>query len=492
MHRVQSHAVLSLADTGGFGEAIAIISAACIGLPTFKSAEAGIWRRGRPLAVALVIAIVAFNIGLLARTVAELPFGISPMPMSIILAGFITALLTWISAAAMNYSDPNVLSVARWSSAGIGLACTVRAVPHGLPLSFLNADWSQSILIACAVSLPLALMPRTLWGRLGMGVLMASVGGTFAGATWLVGQVYPIKAMLALASGSMLILGFAQISTGIAMFIALTLFALVGGALGHYRGAMYGAGLFGLLFSGGLTWGLSRGGDSEAPSRLNKYWSMFEAAVLRILEPIILSPLLCVAVALLQRFPWRPERFLQFCQETFLVRHFGPEFEFIHRLLRDHFALAELIPAIGQPTDDRRLSAIQSLGYQGEASLDLLGELSTDRDPRVRAAALSAAGHISSPTVAYILQQAFDDREPQVRGAIIRSLFKLPLEQRRLKLDLLEPLGDGSEADVLLDFVDEINNRFMVGRLLVKLGPPAVEPLLYRLGDKDQIVRGGG
>ncbi|QSN61214.1 MULTISPECIES: HEAT repeat domain-containing protein [unclassified Caballeronia] len=67
---------------------------------------------------------------------------------------------------------------------------------------------------------------------------------------------------------------------------------------------------------------------------------------------------------------------------------------------------------------------VQALGYQGGAALEILSELSKGDDSQARAAAVTGLGHISSPLEGSILQDRINDRDPEVRRALIRRCDK--------------------------------------------------------------------
>jgi HEAT repeat protein len=207
------------------------------------------------------------------------------------------------------------------------------------------------------------------------------------------------------------------------------------------------------------------------------------------LQKSVLSPILWWSVALGARLPWGRRPLLAFCKDAFLLKQAGAELEFVHRLLRDYFALHELLPAIATADRATRLGAIRSLGYLGESALDLLEELSRNSGPDIRAAAVTGLGHISSPIVASLLERSLLDPAPAVRIALIPAIFKLSEGTLDRLLKKLVPLGDGSEVDALLACAVDLYARARVRRALVCLGPTAVMPLIARLGERDPHIR---
>src|SRR5262249_9562614 len=164
--------------------------------------------------------------------------------------------------------------------------------------------------------------------------------------------------------------------------------------------------------------------------------------------------------------------------------------EFVHRLLRDYFALRVLRPRLSVPDKQRRLDAIRFLGYQGEASLDVLTEFATDEDPEVRAAALTGLSHVSSPIVAQCLAQHLDDPPPVVRKALLPAIFTLSISERDRLLSSLKPLGDGCELDPLLDDLrKQVYLSSESQKFIRDLAQAEVEVLKARLKSKDSAYR---
>src|SRR3712207_6688333 len=116
----------------------------------------------------------------------------------------------------------------------------------------------------------------------------------------------------------------------------------------------------------------------------------------------------------------------------------------MHRLVRDHFALHQLLPSVFTPDHPGRLQSIMNLGYQGESALDWLRELAGDPDPAVRAAALTGISHIASPLATQCIEEHASDTAHGVRQAVISAVFAMPEPDMERILDRIQPLGDGS------------------------------------------------
>lgn len=198
-----------------------------------------------------------------------------------------------------------------------------------------------------------------------------------------------------------------------------------------------------------------------------------------LLDTLVLSPLAWSFLTLARRFPVRRQRFLNSAVDAFLLKRSRFEFEFVHRLLRDHFALRQLVPKL-QSEGTVKVETVQALGYQGEAALDLLIEYSSDADPDLRAAAVTALAHIPSPAAVAALRERMKDKAPEVRQALIRTLPKLGYVEQSNFLDRLDPLGDGCEVVPILETFGDWR-RVAATYLMKRMGESAIGPLLRAL-----------
>jgi len=302
-----------------------------------------------------------------------------------------------------------------------------------------------------------------------------------------------IAGFIAVGASLMLTLAVAEVPAAVLILLSYSLFALAGGAMADYRGAILSAAFFGLLCAISsaveMTWSLRH---NKLIERLVVRSKTVGDGTLRLLDRIILSPCLWRIVAIGRRFPWRHDQFMSFCKDAFLLKQSSQECEFIHRLLRDYFALRELRPRLSASDKHRRLDVIRFLGYQGEAALDVLTEFAGDQEPSVRAAALTGLSHISSPIVTRCFELHIDDRNPLVRQAIIPGIFRLPDENKTQLLSRLQPLGDGCEVEPLLDCLQAlalIRRDEEIYDVLKRLGKAAMEPLKGRLRSRDKHAR---
>ena len=157
------------------------------------------------------------------------------------------------------------------------------------------------------------------------------------------------------------------------------------------------------------------------------YLVWLKAQTARAVEWLLLNPLLRVMLPLVNKTCFRYRSFLDYAADTMLLKHVGTEYEFVHRLLRDHFAIRELIPALSQAEGEKRIAIIQRLSRQGDSSFDALANLTTHSDSLIRRAAIEGLGRIAIPKVLPImLERIQQDPDEEVRSAVVQSLRKIP------------------------------------------------------------------
>lgn len=154
----------------------------------------------------------------------------------------------------------------------------------------------------------------------------------------------------------------------------------------------------------------------------------------RIMRPFattyLFQPCLLAVLAVRRRAPWRFRRFLVEATETLLLKQAGGDYEFVHPLLRDHFALRDLVPHLYDERQKARLDVLQRLGSQGESSFDILLDLTNHQDPKVRVGAVLGLGNLPTPMVAPLLVSLLaKDQEPAVHRQVLERLRKLPWEE---------------------------------------------------------------
>jgi hypothetical protein len=122
-------------------------------------------------------------------------------------------------------------------------------------------------------------------------------------------------------------------------------------------------------------------------------------------------------IAALRLFPLRAGKFINSCSDAFLLKRSMNDVEFVHRLLRDYFALRQLMPQL----------AVEGVGkiqaVQGEAALEILAEFVQQGDPAVRTAAISSLGRIPSPISTLMAERLRSGYE----SSSTEGAYRLPL-----------------------------------------------------------------
>jgi HEAT repeat protein len=247
-----------------------------------------------------------------------------------------------------------------------------------------------------------------------------------------------------------------------------------------------------------------------------------------VVQRSVYNPVMKVMIACTGGLPLRFTRFLDYAADAVLLKRSGSDLEFIHRLLRDHFALRELRQSWqNSRSKSQRLETIPSIGLQGESGFDWLEELARDAYPLVREAAVLALGAVGGPTILAPIEIAITDPEPAVRRAavlsskVVTSLDHHPDALRHLanerdrevvaaifdlsanpdlgrwsweKLILVgQILGNFPEdRELLRHLVRAASNRFVPDSTITQLIPPSIEEALPTfLTDSDPELRGG-
>ena len=161
----------------------------------------------------------------------------------------------------------------------------------------------------------------------------------------------------------------------------------------------------------------------QEPKFIEKTGSSIAYATDRFLYNLLIKSVLTFK----RLIPANCHRLLNYSISALLLKRVGTEYEFIHRLLRDHFAIRELVPTLSGHTElKERLQSIERLSFQGESAFDTLEELTKDNNPRIREAAIEGLGRVAIPEVVTVMQAALEDSSIQVRKTIIKNLRKLP------------------------------------------------------------------
>ncbi len=122
-----------------------------------------------------------------------------------------------------------------------------------------------------------------------------------------------------------------------------------------------------------------------------------------LIERYIVNQVLNLILKVRREVPWFFKRFLNTMRNTLLLKSVSTNHEFVHRLLRDHFAIRELIPQLGTGDMQNRTRSIQRLALQGESSIDTLAALLHDSHAQIREAAVIGLTKTGMPAIVPIL-----------------------------------------------------------------------------------------
>jgi HEAT repeat protein/energy-coupling factor transporter ATP-binding protein EcfA2 len=203
------------------------------------------------------------------------------------------------------------------------------------------------------------------------------------------------------------------------------------------------------------------------------------------------SPMLLGVLAAARALPYRPWHFVSYAESALLLKRSSSGIEFMHRLLRDYFALRELRPELDASTRERRLEAIRKLGFQGEATIPLLVDLATSSDPDVRAGSITSLGRIAPPDIIRHLEAALDDTEAQVRRAAVLATRVIRIWDVRRLLERLKDDGALSVREALLDIACEKHFMSLISHLvaLARTDDNALLSYMVENADRGDLAR---
>jgi DNA polymerase III delta prime subunit len=479
--------IVPVSSTGALAIAVLAISS-CGLLPLAATARKHVV--GVVLLVALGGGFVLDVVAIARQLAAALPGDISPSSLGVVL---LVVSLVLSLAADTGFDDDDLWKLSGWALGGIGIVVALQFSPDSWYSHRFDRAMLQALVMGTAVGLAMSMEEAD-----GLKEALAFIGAfsaiaiSFQQVALRVPELNWVLTLAAIGASIVFVVAIVEIPVGILVLLGYAFLAFVGGLVGGYPGAVVGAAFLFLL------WAVSAAlvntlftGRGQAP-RLEALGSVVAGTIVRAVERMVLSPALWGVAAIGRRFAWRRDSFVAFCHEAFLLKQSSQECEFVHRLVRDYFALDALRPRLALSNTHGRLDAIRLLGYQGESALDVLAEFVEAPDASVRAAALTGLSHISSPVVARSFELRLGDRNPSVRQALILGLFSLPMGDCTRLLDGLELLGDCSELDPLLAGLRTQNawrHEERIYDLIRALGPEAIEPLKQRLRSKDRDSR---
>ncbi|MEM8723423.1 MAG: HEAT repeat domain-containing protein, partial [Cyanobacteria bacterium P01_G01_bin.39] len=428
--------------------------------------------------LSIVIVFMGAFGGVVSSLAAVLPITFDPSALGAVAAVIIYVVLT------LNNSEINLSYYLSATAVSIILPL--------VPILFNKSIPSLGIAASIAVAQWIFLVMK--WLREDEGVWYAFVVSPFevAGVALLGGLSVSIIAiqnwdetiiLLGLLFG---IFGFLEENPRPIILFLITLAALIGGCAANSIGSLVGA--TATLAIIGLTFLYD---EIVGETLIEKTRSSIPYSTDRLLYNLIVKSVLTVN----RSIPANCNRLLNYAISALLLKRVGTEYEFIHRLLRDHFAIRELVPTLGGNTElTERIQSIERLSFQGESAFDTLVALTQDQDPLIREAAIKGLGRVAIPEVVPLLQIALEDSSIQVRKAVIKNLGKLPekdsemilskaLENQDLSVQLLS-LSISRERD--FDFNDNDSVREALKPIIANTSFPEI---LKTLQDSDASVR---
>lgn len=307
------------------------------------------------------------------------------------------------------------------------------------------------------------------WGMVGIGLsILAGVVGCQILGVWLIGDLNWHESLITSVAVAVLILSNVQkpLLPLSVLAVSFALGGIVGGSAGSFIGPMiYG---FLLLLTSVFP---SNAGDQKRSLlvRLTSFTEFLVEQFERIGDHYLLSPILLRLVAITRCLPMRFNPFSQYAERALLLKRSAGDIEFMHRLLRDYFALRDLQPLLRATDSNRRLEAIRSLGFQGDAAIDALAEFVRSENPDAREAAAWAFGRIASPEVIPHIEVALQDNDPTVRRTAVLSTKNQTEEVMKRLLSLVvddsDVLVQGALIEVSLSMPDTYGLSSLRGRL---------------------------
>lgn len=406
----------------------------------------------------------------------------SPIALPPLVAASIIAILFLVGALISQRGlDSDTKSIVLVGSLALVVAGGVAWWTIKHPLWGLVPEWAAtvSVTLVWVLMMPI-IVGDTNWRKWAPPALIVfGIACLLCGEAWLIG--YPNWVIVSICAPMVATGLFTTDSKLLIILLFVTGTSAFAGAFFGIPGTVLGAG-GSMMASVILSIMLDRlqSDDRDIKSTFSRY----DTHAQRWFEERLWSPSVWAYWALSQFFPLRKQPFFSFCQEIHLLKASNQGgMEFIHRLLRDYFALRLLMPHVDSQDGDSKLEAIRALGFQGEAAIDPLIEIAEKGGAATRAAALEGMSHIPSPAVTKCLESYLEDQRPVVRSALVSSLMRLAGEDSTRLLNMMIPLGDGCEVQPFVlgrvGRVDEDYVRFFVR----KWSEPGVERLLHWISE---------
>ena len=125
------------------------------------------------------------------------------------------------------------------------------------------------------------------------------------------------------------------------------------------------------------------------------------------------------------RLPVRFNGFLRYSVRMLLMKKSTLEYEFIHRRVRDYFAIREFVPLLKEASAADRLNTIKEMCLLKDASCDVLLEMIDDHDKDVRMKCINGLGEIGSAIAAKALIEVIKKTSGDLNKSAVAMLHKV-------------------------------------------------------------------
>jgi len=148
---------------------------------------------------------------------------------------------------------------------------------------------------------------------------------------------------------------------------------------------------------------------------------------------IIGTPLVKLVLKFQGNIPFRFNRFINYACDALLIQKNHNKIEFMHRQLRDYFAIKDKIYSFENQDENQRRLVIEELINLNDASCDIFLELIEDNDKQVRLACIRGLGFIGSTVAAQtlinIIKRAGEGLQDEAFAALekVRDIGSIPI-----------------------------------------------------------------
>jgi len=123
--------------------------------------------------------------------------------------------------------------------------------------------------------------------------------------------------------------------------------------------------------------------------------------------------------------PWCTDHFFKYACKTLLLKESAQGHEFIHRRLRDHFALRDLTPRLDTLDTNQKLEVIKEMLRTKDASCDVLLELISDDNKKIRMLCIKGLGENGSALAGKKLLSIINETFGDLQDYAINQLEKI-------------------------------------------------------------------